>query len=185
MADYGIGSHDFIYICDCSMVTEENLVYMVGADNPKVKFISRIPATFGLVDILIAEAVTKDHWVGIGRLSEEPKIGSAFYRSYERNIYIGTNKFRAVVIYSYHYDKRKKKSIDKKIVKYLESAKATVKKLTSTSYHFTKDDKISAQKVRLPKYHKLNITIDEKIIYKKQRPRNKIKDVADTRYNLS
>ena len=49
-----------------------------------------------------------------------------------------------------------------KIVKDLESAKATVKKLIATSYHCIKDAEIAAEKVRLPKYHKLNITVEEK-----------------------
>lgn len=185
MADYETNSQGFIYTGDCSMVTEENLVYMGGIENPKVKFISRMPATFGVVDILIAEAVTKGHWADIGRLSEEEKAGSAFYRSYEREILLGQNRFRAIVIHSDYYDKRKKKSIDKKIVKDLESAKATVKKLTATSYHCIKDAKIAAEKVHLLKYHKLNITVEEKTIYKKGRPRNGIKEVADTLYMLN
>ena len=185
MAGYGIDSQGFIYTGDCSMVTEPNLAYMGGADNPKVKFISRMPATFGVVDILIKEAVAENDWTDIGRLSEEEKAGSAFYRSYERNIDIGTNKFRVAVIHSDHYDKRKKKSIDKKIVKDLKAAKAIKKKLSAIQYHCIEDARIATQKVRLPKYHKLNITIDEKKIYKKGRPVNKIKEVANIRYGLS
>ena len=185
MAHYGIDSEGFIYTGDSVMVTEPNLVYMGGADNPKVKFISRMPATFGVVDILIAEAVAKNDWTDIGRLSEEEKAGSAFYRSYERNIDIGTNKLRAAVIYSDHYDKRKKKSIDKKIVKDLESAKALMKKLVSIRYHCIEDAEIAAQKVRLPKYHKLNIAVEEKTIYKKGRPKNGQKEVGNILYTLN
>ena len=86
MAGYGIDSQEFIYTGDSVMVTEPNLIYMGGADNPKVKFISRMPATFGVVDILIKEAVAENDWTDIARLSEEEKAGSAFYRSYERKI---------------------------------------------------------------------------------------------------
>ncbi len=185
MANYGIDSEGFIYTGDCVMVTEPNLTFMGGTDNPRVKFISRMPATFSVVNTLIAEAVAKNDWTDIGRLSEEVKIDSAFYRSYERNIDIGKNKFRAAVIYSDYYDKRKKKSIDKKIVKDLESAKALMKKLASTQYYCIKDARIAAEKVRLPKYHKLEITVEEKTIYKKGRPKNGQKEVADTRYTLS
>ena len=185
MANYGIDSEGFIYTGDSVMVTEPNLVYMGGTDNPKVKFISRMPATFGVVDILIAEATAKNDWTDIGRLSEEEKAGSASYRSYERNIDIANNKFRAIVIYSDHYDKRAKKSIDKKIVKDLQSAKALMKKLASMKYHCKEDAKIAAQKVRLPKYHKLNIKVQEKTIYKKGRPKDGQKEVANTLYALS
>lgn len=59
MAGYGIDSKGFIYTGDSVMVTEQNLVYMGGTGDPKVKFISRMPATFGMVDILIAEATAK------------------------------------------------------------------------------------------------------------------------------
>jgi len=185
MADYGIDSEGFIYTGDCVMVTEPNLAFMGGLNNPKVKFISRMPATFGVVDTLIKEAVVKNDWSSIGMLSEEIKKQSASYRSYERDVSIGTNKFRAAVIYSDYYDKRAKKSIDKKIVKDLESAKAVMKKLASIQYYCIKDARIAAEKVRLPKYHKLNITVKEKKIYKKGRPKNGQKEVANTRYSLS
>ena len=39
--------------------------------------------------------------------------------------------------------------------------------------------------MRLPKYHKLNITVDEKTIYKKGRPKDGQKEVANIRYGLS
>jgi len=185
MADYGIEERDFIYTGDCAMVTEPNLVFMGGTGNPKVKFISRMPATFSVVDTLISEAVTKKDWTCIGKLSEESKKDSASYGSYEKEIDIGKSKFRAVVIHSDYYDKRKKKSIDKKIVKDLESAGAVVKKLTSIQYYCIKDARVAAEKVHQPKYHKLEITVEEKKIYKKGRPRNGIKEVSDTRYTLS
>jgi transposase len=185
MAGYGIESDGFIYTGDSVMVTEPNLVYMGGTGDPRVKFISRMPAIFGMVDILIAEAVAKNDWSDIGRLSEDQKADSAFYRSYEREVSIGENKFRAAVIYSDHYDKRKKKSIDKKIVKDLESAKAVMKKLSSMKYYCIEDAKIAAQKVRLPKYHKLNIKVQEKTIYKKGRPKDGQKEVANILYTLN
>ena len=185
MADYGIEERDFIYTGDCAMVTEPNLVFMGGLGSPKVKFISRMPATFSVVNTLISEAVAKKEWTCIGRLSEEAKKDSASYGSYEKEIDIEKSKFRAVVIHSDYYDKRKKKSIDKKIAKDLESAGAVVKKLTSIQYYCIKDARVAAEKVHQPKYHKLKITIEEKKIYKKGRPRNGIKEVSDTRYTLS
>jgi len=185
MADYGIEGQGFIYTGDCSMITEANLSFMGGTSNPKVRFISRMPATFSVVDTLISEAVSKKDWNYIGRLSEEVKKESASYRSCERDISIGGSTYRTVVIHSDYYDKRKKKRIDKKIVKDLEAAKATVKKLASIQYYCLKDAEVAAEKVRLPKYHKLKIAVEEKKIYKKGRPKNGIKEVADTRYSLS
>lgn len=44
-----------------------------------------------------------------------------------------------------------------------------MKKLAAIQYHCIEDAGIAAEKVRLPKYHKLNITVKEKKIYKKGR----------------
>ena len=116
-------------------------------------------------------------WTCIGKLSEGSKKDSASYKSYEKEIDIGKSKFRAVVIHSDYYGQRKKKSIDKKIVKDLESAGAVVKKLTSVQYYCIKDARMAAEKVKPPRYHKLEITVEEKKIYKKGRPKGGIKEV--------
>ncbi len=81
MAKYGIEANGYIYTGDCSMVTGDNLAITGGIDDPKVKFISRMPATFGMVGTLVSEAVSKNIWTGIGILSEEDKGSSAYYRS--------------------------------------------------------------------------------------------------------
>ncbi len=185
MAGYGIKERDFIYTGDCAMITGSNLIFMGGVENPKVRFISRMPATFSCVDTLIREAVAKDSWTPIGKLSEESKKESAFYRSYEKIISIEDNTYRAVVIHSNYYDKRKKKSIDKKIAKDMESAKETVKKLVGTAYYCIKDAEVAASKAKVPGYHKIKIDIGEKKIYKKGRPKGGIKEVAGVRYVLS
>jgi len=185
MAKYGTGSEEFIYTGDCVMVTGPNLSFMGGTGNPKVRFISRMPATFGMVDTLIGEAVAKKNWATIGMLSEESKKNSASYRSYEREVSIGGSIYRAAVIHSDFYDKRKKKSIDKKIAKDFEAAKAIKKKLAGITYYCIKDAKVAVEKVKLPKYHKLNIDIEEKKIYKKGRPKDGQKEISETRYNLT
>ena len=117
MADYGRDGREFIYIGDCSMVTEANLTFMGGRDKPKVRFISRMPATFNLVNALITEAVSQNRWTDIGQLGEENQEDRASYRSYEKEMSIGTNRYRVAVIHSDFYDRRKQKSLDRKIQK--------------------------------------------------------------------
>ena len=184
MAEYETDGVDFIYTGDSSLVTGENLAFMGGIENPKVKFISRMPATFSLVDKLISEAVAGGAWDYMGKLSEEPKVGSASYRSCEKNVSIGGKTYRALVIHSDYYDKRKKRRIDKVAAKDLESAKGLAKKLSATSYYCRKDAQVAKEKVKTPRYHKIDIAIKEKKIYKKGRPKGGIKEVADTRYIL-
>ena len=184
MAKYEIDDKGYIYTGDCSMVTGDNLAFMGGLDNPEVKFISRMPATFGVVGTLVSEAVSKNMWAGIGILSEEKKEESAYYRSYEKEVNIEGRTFRAVVIHSDFYDRRRKKKIDKETQKDLEKAKKIKKKLTGTEYFCKKDALVAAEKEKLPKYHRLKTDIEEKKIYKKGRPKNGKKEVADIRYIL-
>jgi transposase len=184
MADYETDAADFIYTGDSSLVTGENLAFMGGIENPKVKFISRMPATFSLVDKLISEAVAGGAWDHMGKLSEEREVGSASYRSCEKNVSIGKKTYRALVIHSDYYDKRKKKRIDKVVAKDLDSAKGLVKKLSAIAYYCRKDAQVAKDKAKVPKYHRFDIAIEEKKIYKKGRPKGGIKEVADTRYIL-
>jgi transposase len=184
MAEYKKDAADFIYTGDSALVTKDNLAFMGGTKDPKVRFISRMPATFSLVDKLIAEAVAKDDWDNMGKLSEETNAASASYKSCENNVIIGGKTYRALVIHSDYYDKRKKKRIDKTVAKDLESAKGLAKKLSATAYYCRKDAQVAKEKAKRPKYHGLDIAIEEKKIYKKGRPKGGIKEVAGTRYIL-
>lgn len=166
------------------MVTGDNLTFIGGLDNTKVKFISRMPATFGMVDTLTKEAVYKNTWDDIGILSEEKKGESANYSSYEKEVGIEGRTFRVVVIHSDFYDRRKKKKIDRKTQKDLEKAKKIKKKLTQMQYFCKKDAEVAAENRKLPKYHRLKIDIEEKKIYKKGRPKNGKKEIAEVRYML-
>ncbi len=182
MAKYGIDSEGFIYTGDCSMVTGDNLALMGGIDDPKVKFISRMPATFGAVDTLVSEAVSENIWTDIGILSEEDKGSSAYYRSYEGTVEIEGRTYRVVVIHSDFHDRRRKKKIDREIKKDLERAKKIEKKLTGTKYFCKKDAEAAAEKKGTAKYHILKTGIEEKKIYKRGRPKNGKKEVAAIRY---
>ena len=71
-----------------------------------------MPATFGAVGTSISEAVSKKDWTGIGMLLEE-EGDSAYYKSYEKEITIGERTYRAIVVHSDFYDRRRKKKIDK------------------------------------------------------------------------
>lgn len=137
-----------------------------------------------MVGTLIKEAVSKNIWDDIGILSEgEGK--SAYYKSYEREVSIDDNTYRVVVIHSDFYDRRKKKKIDKETQKDMEKTKKIKKKLTSIEYFCKKDAEVAAEKQKPPKYHKLKFDVEEKKIYKRGRPRNGKKEVADIRYMLN
>lgn len=184
MAKYGIEGNGYIYTGDCCMVTGDNLAITGGMDSPGVKFISRIPATFGAVGTSISEAVSKNTWTGIGMLSEE-EGKNAYYKSYEKEITIRERIYRAVVIHSDFYDRRRKKKIDREIQKDLEKAKKIKSKLTGTDYFCKKDAEVAAEKKGAAKYYRLKTSVEEKKIYKRGRPKNGKKEVAAVRYTIS
>jgi len=180
MAKYGIEANGYIYTGDCCMVTGGNLAITGGTGDPEVKFISRMPATFGAVGTSISEAVSKNMWNSIGMLSEEEE--SAYYKSYEKEITINGRTYRAVVIHSDFYDRRRKKKIDREIQKDLERAKKIKSKLTSIDYFCRKDAEVAAEKKGTAKYHRLKTSVEEKKIYKRGRPKNSKKEIAAIRY---
>jgi len=70
--EYRKDAPDFIYTGDSALVTKENLAFMGGTKDPKIRFISRMPATFSMVDKLIGEAVAGGAWDNIGKLCVLP-----------------------------------------------------------------------------------------------------------------
>jgi transposase len=183
MTKYGIKDNGYIYTGDCCMVTGGNLAITGGMDNPGVKFISRMPATFAAVGASISEAVSKKDWIGIGKLSEEDG-DSAYYKSYEKEITIGKRIYRAIVVHSDFYGQRRKKKIDKEIKKDLERAKKIKEELTVTDYFCRKDAEVAAEKKKAAKYHRIKTSIEEKNIYKRGRPKNGKKEVSSIRYTI-
>jgi len=185
MSAYKPGSDGFIFVADSALVDKKNLKDMGPIDSPCIKFVSRMPATFGAAYMLIAEAVSKNCWADIGRLSKaKTREAGAYYKSYETQVKIDNKTYRTIVIHSDFYDRRKQKKIDKETQKDLEKAKKIKKKLTSIEYFCKKDAQVAADKQKPPKYHKLKISIEEKKIYKKGRPKNGKKEVAKIRYVL-
>ena len=174
----------FIYVADSALINKANLAFMGGVENPSIEFVSRMPANFSLVDSLISEAVSRENWTDIGILSEKTNRLNAYYKSYEKSVDIDGTPYRAIVIHSNFYDKRKKKKIQKEIQKDLEAAKEVKKKLESIEYYCYKDAKVAKEKAALPWYHRLNINIGHKQIYKRGRPSGGIKELAGIRYRL-
>lgn len=102
---------DLIYVADCSFVTDDNL----GAVGDDVKFISRMPATFGVVSKVIKQAWDSDQWVFSGFCASRKE--AAEYWVYETVDKVGGKDFRLAVVWSSSMDSRKEKSIRKRIEK--------------------------------------------------------------------
>jgi len=174
----------FIYVADSALINKENLAFMGGVKNPGIEFVSRMPANFSLVADLVSEAATSKNWKDIGTLSEKKGRADAYYRSYEETVDIDGNPYRAIVIHSNFYDRRKKKKIQKEVQKDLEAAKEAKKKLESIEYYCYKDAEVAKEKAASPRYHRLNTNICRRDIYKRGRPKNGQKELSGVRYKL-
>ena len=102
---------DLIYVADSSLVTDENLK---EAGN-QVKFISRMPATYGLVAETIKKAWDLDLWEPAGSYASRKE--AAEYWVYETVHRTGEIDYRLIAVRSSSLDSRKEKSIMKRVEK--------------------------------------------------------------------
>jgi len=187
MAAHGLGSGAFIYVADSAAVTKKNLKTM-GKD---ILFISRLPAIYKECDRAIKEAVLKDAWEDMGVIAQtEPteKRPAAYYKSYETEVTLYGENYRAVVIHSSAHDRRRQKRIDLKL---LEEKKALTEKCNKVAKveYFCKEDAEAASNNLSEEsctYYEISAQVEEKPIYGKGRPRNDcFREIKEMRYLVS
>ncbi|MGM0653631.1 MAG: IS1634 family transposase [Bacillota bacterium] len=98
------------YVADSAFVTDKNLLL---AEKLKLKFISRLPATFDLVEELTLKAFSDDKWANLGQLAEGKD--KAVYRLTEYPGQIHDQYYRFLVVHSSQLDKRKLKKLDNQV----------------------------------------------------------------------
>ncbi len=144
MALHGLGEGAFAYVADSSAITEENLGTL--GDN---LFLSRLPARYNECGEAIARAVNADEWVSLGRLSEIKTTGnrpSAQYKSFETTVMLYGREYRALVVHSSTYDKRRQKKCGRQIVGSEKKINDALKK-TKTLYACETDAKAVAAQI--------------------------------------
>ena len=189
MSKYGVNIDNFLYTGDSALITSENLEIMGGLNREgKIEFISRLPMTFNECARLIKEAVKSKSWKDIGILSLKKSTKnrpSAFYKSYESTVTINGEIYRAIVIHSNFYDKRKQKRIDRELEQDEIKLKKVCKELNKLEFYNKKDAEAIAGKQKSGKYHKIEWSIEDKKIYRRGRPKNGKKEVINIRYVLN
>jgi len=114
MVKNGIRRNGFIYIADSAMVTRKNLETI----RDEIQFISRLPANYKVCSQLIEEAVIKDNWTPLGKLSETVETQNrpaAVYKTWETETVLHGRSYRIVVVHSSAHDKRRQKRIDRQL----------------------------------------------------------------------
>ena len=147
MARYGLQPGAFVYVADSAFVTANNLA---AADKHRVRFLSRLPATYNECDRVIEQAVAAADWIDIGAINETQdtkKRPAASYKAYDTTVCLHGVDYRAVVIHSSAHDKRRHKRIDRLLVTGKKRLEKACKKAVSTVYFCEPDARAAAEKL--------------------------------------
>ena len=174
MKKNGISPGASIYVADSAFVTGPNL----GKSTKNgVDFLSRLPANFKECGRVIEKAVLANKWSDIGTLGKDPgssKRPLAHYRSYESTVTIDDNTFRAVVIHSSAYDKRRQKSVENKLKADKKELEKTIKTANSMAYQCHPDAVAAGNALSQSvnkSLHKVNVDVVEVPRYGRGRPK--------------
>jgi transposase len=162
MARHGIEPGAFVYVADSAMVTRANLE---KADDNRVQFLSRLPATFNECSRAIEHAVAANQWEDIGPLAQNPgtaKRPLARYRVFETSISLYDRNYRAIVVHSSAHDKRRHKRNERMLAEKRRQLSQAVKQASAPSYYCESDARQAAEKLTklaTGTYHNLRIDI--------------------------
>lgn len=172
---------DLIYVADSSLVTDENLK---EAGN-QVKFISRMPATYGLVAETIKKAWDLDLWEPAGSYASRKE--AAEYWVYETVHRMGEIDYRLIAVRSSSLDSRKEKSIMKRVEKARAAIAKEAKELAGRDFVCEPDARRAAELFmdrHAQRFHELSFEVTEETIREKRarrgRPRKDEQPPAET-----
>ena len=180
----GIADDASIYISDSAVVTEDNLAYLKNKP-----FITRLPFNYNEADSAVAEAVKNDKWEDVGVIARTKPTKNrpvASYRIAESRVTLYGQEYRAVVVHSSAYDKRRQKRIDRELRKARQALEATLRKLPCF-YHCREDAEAAAQRVEkvTSAYYSIKAHVTEEICYGPGRPpKNGVRKIKSRRYKI-
>jgi len=173
MARHGIQPGAFVYVADSAFVTPDNLRQ---SKEKKVKFLTRLPATYKECGRAIADAVTADKWTDFGKLNQTPatqKRPAAYYRGFETTVELYGETYRAIVVHSSAHDKRRHKRIERLIQQKRKEIETHCKKINSGPFYCQADAESAADKIRrtaASSYHRLQYEIRKIAKHSRGRP---------------
>lgn len=120
---------DIIYIADSCAVTGPNLR---AAKKQHLQLISRVPATFSLVNELKEEAWKLDDWTVIGKLRDDPK--AAIYKIRSLPGIIEDVTYRCIVVHTSTLDILKEKKLQRRLKRQCKEVRKELKALSKTEF---------------------------------------------------
>lgn len=182
MARHGLGEGSFVYVADSALVSGENLGKLSS-----IRFVSRLPSTYGCCSLAIDEAVEADKWTDLGTLAElESSRKTASYKAFETEVTIEGCPYRAVVIHSDSHDRRRQKAIERKIDASHKELESKLKGFQSR-YYCERDAKEALRSLRAMEgpLHTVKATYAEVMVNKRGRPPKEGPRPVNTYYDLS
>jgi transposase len=101
-----LNSPETIYVADSKLVTIDNLKHLAKKN---IRFISRIPETFGIVPSLKDWAFRQDKWQEIENIS--PDKNAAVYKLQSIKVKLGDRRYRFIIVHSSNLDQKKEKTL--------------------------------------------------------------------------
>ncbi len=160
-----------IYVSDFALVTTKNLEELHKKD---IKFISRVPGTFKIVDELKEKAWQADDWIELGQISQNKKAAS--YKAQTFYDEIDGREYRFIVVHSSSLDRRKERKIHKLVDREAEAIEKAAKELSSKEFACETAAKRAIEsflKERKYSFHQLNGEVTCEVIYERRKTRSR------------
>ncbi|MBU1055982.1 MAG: IS1634 family transposase [Proteobacteria bacterium] len=173
MAKHGLSPGAYIYMANAAFVTQANIEK--SADK-KIKFLTRLPATYKECARAIEQAVSANDWIDIGTLNATDatsKRPAASYKGFETSVELYGQTIRAIVVHSSAHDKRRHKRIERMLTKKRQELEATCKKINCGPFFCKADAQKAADKLSRTaagSYHSLDCLISKVNKYRRGRP---------------
>lgn len=161
------GVEKFIYVADSAPATKENLSLMTD----DIRFITRLPETFGVCGRLIREASSP--WREVGRLTSRKvrsRATGAWYRLREERVELYGRTYRAVVVHSDAHDQRRQKRLDKAVGQDQVAAQSRAEALNRKEFFCLRDAQAAAEALRPSAYHHFSFSFRTRPVYGRGRP---------------
>lgn len=123
-----------IYIADSALITKENLAVI---QNQQVRFISRLPETFGMAEEIKQWAWETSRWITLGAISD--KKDAAQYKVQSTIRELASGRYRFIAYQSSNLDARKEKTITRQIEKEREALNKACRELGKRTFYCKAD----------------------------------------------
>jgi transposase len=160
------GVEEFIYVADSALATQENFSLLGD-----IRFITRLPETFGACGRLVRKATSP--WLEVGRLTSRKVRGretGACYRLREEQVELYGRTYRAVVVHSDAHDQRRQKRLDKAVAKDKAVVTAKAEAFVRKEFFCLRDAQAAAEALSPGAYHHFSCSFETRPVYGRGRP---------------